>query len=325
MDPVIKLHYRLYNGHAALPSKFALEPNHSNLAAIDVNDVAPPYTVENLARFILERENVPDKSAKPMVYIDRKDAKPASADTIIDITEGPSIQPGMAIRIVLPGGQQRTNGHQGGQNTANGSMDSAPWTLTAHYTVSQDKVNGWRQSGKYLHEHTKEPVQYLPFTSGERFTTDGVLHRLDTPGWKDVWKVINITTAQVGYVEAYQYDSYFTRSITVGGVEKPLPWKPLWTLTAHYGVSQDKVNGWHQSGKYLHERTKDPVYYLPFASGDKLTTDGVAHRLDTAGWKDVWKVVNMATGQVGHVEAYEYDSYFTRTITAGGVEKPMPW
>ncbi|KAJ6571059.1 hypothetical protein B0H19DRAFT_1129068 [Mycena capillaripes] len=204
MDPIIYLYYRLYTPHGTVPSKFALEPNHPNLSAIDVNLLAPPYTVENIAQFIVEREYV-DKSAKAMVYIDRKDAKPAPDGTIIDIIEGPSKKSDMAIRIVLP-------------------ADSPLWTLTAHYSVTEDKVNGWHQSGKYLHEHTKEPVLYLPFAPGDKFTTDGVPHRLDTPGWKDVWKVTNITNGKVGYVEAYEYESRFTRTKSVGGVQKDVPW-----------------------------------------------------------------------------------------------------
>ncbi|KAJ7648403.1 hypothetical protein B0H17DRAFT_1215669 [Mycena rosella] len=207
MDPTIYLYYGLYTAHATVPSQFALDPNHSNLSAIDVNLLAPPYTVKNIAQFILEREHVPDECAGVMVYIDRKDPNPAPDGTIIDITEGPSTKAVMAIRIVLPA-----------------NSDSPLWTLTAHYYVTEDKVNGWHQSGKYLHEHTKEPILYLPFAPGDKFTTDGVAHRLETPGWKDVWKVTNVTNGKVGYVEAYEYDSHFTRTTSVGGVQRAMPW-----------------------------------------------------------------------------------------------------
>ncbi|KAJ7491745.1 hypothetical protein B0H11DRAFT_2277707 [Mycena galericulata] len=218
MDPTIYLYYRLYTAHAPVPSQFALEANDSNLSGIDVDLLAPPYTVENIAQFIVERERVPDKSARAMVYIDRKDAEPAPDGTIIDITEGQSTKPSMAIRIVLP-------------------ADSLLWTLTARYSVTEDKVNGWLQSGKYLHEHTKEPVLYLPFAPGDKFTTDGVAHRLDTPGWKDVWKVTNIANGEVGYVEAYEYDSRFTRTKSVGGVQKDMPCQP----TAPSGITKGEI------------------------------------------------------------------------------------
>ncbi|KAJ7242430.1 hypothetical protein C8J57DRAFT_1726298 [Mycena rebaudengoi] len=207
----VYLYYCLYTPHSTVPSQFALDPNHSNLSAIDANLVAPPYTVENITQYILERENSGRKAASTMVYIDHKDANPAPGGAIIDIM-GASTQPSRAIRIVFPGGP--------------GDRDSpAPiWTLTAHYTISEETVRCWLESGKYVHEHTRETVQYLPFSPGDTFTTDLVPYRLETPGWKDVWKVTKVANGKVGYVEAYEYDSRFTRTKNVGGAQKPVPW-----------------------------------------------------------------------------------------------------
>lgn len=101
-DPLRTVYYRLYTGNTLTASKFALQPNHPNLSAIDVNTIAPPFTVENIAAAIMEREHVLDNHGRSDVYIDHTDPKPASLDTIINIIEGPSTKPLYAIRIVLP-------------------------------------------------------------------------------------------------------------------------------------------------------------------------------------------------------------------------------
>ncbi|KAJ7930897.1 hypothetical protein B0H13DRAFT_2264026 [Mycena leptocephala] len=100
MDPVINLYYRLYKGQTPAPSKFPLQPSQSNVSVIDTNFIAPPYTVEKILRYILEREVVPN-DGKAEVYIDRKDVKPAPPGTILDI-EGPSTKSNAAIRVILP-------------------------------------------------------------------------------------------------------------------------------------------------------------------------------------------------------------------------------
>ncbi|KAJ7757287.1 hypothetical protein B0H14DRAFT_3598917 [Mycena olivaceomarginata] len=82
------------------PSKFPLQPSQSNASVIDTNFIAPPYTVENIVRYILEREGV-SNDGRAEVYIDRKDVKPALPGTILDI-EGPSTKSNAAIRVILP-------------------------------------------------------------------------------------------------------------------------------------------------------------------------------------------------------------------------------
>ncbi|KAJ6454399.1 hypothetical protein C8R45DRAFT_944654 [Mycena sanguinolenta] len=192
------VYYRLYTTHAPVASRFALDVNHSNLSAIDANLLTPPYTVANIARFILERENVHDKAGQVMVYIDHKDANPASGATIIDMIDSPSTK---AIKAIL---------------CLDLEIQLQLSLMFPTAAVSEEKVGGWHASGKYLHEHTKEPVVYLPFSPGDKLTTDLARHRLgesavftlnrlvETLGWKDVWKVANVANGKVGYVEAYE-------------------------------------------------------------------------------------------------------------------------
>ncbi|KAK6971781.1 hypothetical protein R3P38DRAFT_3241881 [Favolaschia claudopus] len=203
------IYYRLYTQTSPLPSLFPLSPLDptGNLSAIDINLLAPPYTVDNIVQYILQRETKTAMAASAQVYIDHKDANPASGGTIVDIM-GASTQPAKAIRVVLPGGE----------------APASIWTLTAHYSVGEAQAQGWMDSRKYLHEHTMELVQYVPFSPGDTFTTDLVPHRLDTPGYKDIWKVTKVSNGKVGYVEAYEYDSRFTRTKNVGGTQKPVPW-----------------------------------------------------------------------------------------------------
>ncbi|KAK7000231.1 hypothetical protein R3P38DRAFT_3616910 [Favolaschia claudopus] len=204
------LYYRLYTQTSPLPSLFPLSPLDptGNLSAIDINLIAPPYTVDNIVQYILQRENKDvGIAASAQVYIDHKDANPALGGTIVDIM-GASTQPAKAIRVVLPGGEA-----------------PAPiWTLTAQYTVTDVQTQRWIDSRKYLHEHTMEVVQYLTFSPGDTFTTDLVRHRLDTPGYISVWKVTKVSDGKVGYVESYEYDSRYTRTKNMGGTQKPVPW-----------------------------------------------------------------------------------------------------
>ncbi|KAK6974928.1 hypothetical protein R3P38DRAFT_3296202 [Favolaschia claudopus] len=184
-----------------------LDPT-GNLSAIDINLLAPPYTVDNIVQYILQRETKDvGIAASAQVYIDHKDANPALGGAIVDIM-GASTQPAKAIRVVLPGGEA-----------------PAPiWTLTAQYTVTDVQAQRWIDSRKYLHEHTMEVVQYLAFSPGDTFTTDLVRHRLDTPGYISVWKVTKVSDGKVGYVESYEYDSRYTRTKNMGGTQKPVPW-----------------------------------------------------------------------------------------------------
>lgn len=96
------MYYRLYRDNVAFPARVALQPNHSNLAFVDVNLISPPYTVANIVRYILEYEHIVDPRGRTVVYVDRRDANPAAPGTIIDIYGGPSLAPIDAIRIVLP-------------------------------------------------------------------------------------------------------------------------------------------------------------------------------------------------------------------------------
>ncbi|KAJ7503667.1 Cytolysin/lectin [Mycena galericulata] len=135
MDPVINLYYRLYKGQTPAPSKFPLQPSQSNVSVIDTNFIAPPYTVENILRYILEREGVPT-DGKVEVYIDRKDVKPAPPGTILDI-EGPSTKSNAAIRVILPAissGQTTTTPGKTtttpGQTNSGGQTNTTPGKTT---------------------------------------------------------------------------------------------------------------------------------------------------------------------------------------------------
>ncbi|KAJ6539818.1 hypothetical protein DFH09DRAFT_1323368 [Mycena vulgaris] len=108
MDPIVNLYYRLYDRDVTLASKHPLQPNHSNLSSIDIDYIPPSYTVKNITRFILEREAEVDAYATAELYIDRRDARPAAADMIIDIEQGASTKPLMALRIVLCPDSRRT-------------------------------------------------------------------------------------------------------------------------------------------------------------------------------------------------------------------------
>ncbi|KAJ7658272.1 hypothetical protein DFH06DRAFT_448477 [Mycena polygramma] len=101
MTHTLDLYYRLYDGNAPLASKRPLYSNHRNVSSIDGSDIPPPYTVENVTRFILEREAQPNAYPTAEVYVDRRDIRPAAAGTIIDIEQGPNTRPVDALRLVL--------------------------------------------------------------------------------------------------------------------------------------------------------------------------------------------------------------------------------
>ncbi|KAJ6467100.1 hypothetical protein C8R47DRAFT_33770 [Mycena vitilis] len=101
MTPTVELYYRLYDGNAPLASKHPLYSNHRNVSSIDGSDIPPPYTVENITRFILEREAQANAYPTAEVYVDRRDIRPAAAGTIIDIDQGANTQPVNALRLVL--------------------------------------------------------------------------------------------------------------------------------------------------------------------------------------------------------------------------------
>ncbi|KAJ7627961.1 Cytolysin/lectin [Mycena polygramma] len=135
MDPVINLYYRLYEGQAPTPSKFPLQPSQSNVSVVDTNSIAPPYTVENILGHILEREGVLN-NGKAEIYIDRKDVKPASPGTILDI-EGPTTKSNAAIRVILPAASPSQTTTTAGQTNTMGQTTTNPsQTNTAGQTTT---------------------------------------------------------------------------------------------------------------------------------------------------------------------------------------------
>ncbi|KAJ7725644.1 Cytolysin/lectin [Mycena maculata] len=196
MDPVINLYYRLYKGQTPAPSKFPLQPSQSNVSVIDTNFIAPPYTVQNILRYILEREGVPN-DGKAEVYIDRKDVKPAPPGTILDI-EGPSTKSNAAIRVILPAvspsqttttpGQTTTTPSQ----TSNTNSSSGPSSnVTGAYTITvrvfhtdPNKAVHWRvvEYGTGKGDDEWDPIPELPVLRTSSSGTSGSLRFVSSKG-----------------------------------------------------------------------------------------------------------------------------------------------
>ncbi|KAK6974927.1 hypothetical protein R3P38DRAFT_3238705 [Favolaschia claudopus] len=100
-NPIVNLYYRLYDGHLPLASKHPFQPNHTNLSSIDVNSIPPPYTVAKITQSILEREAEKQAYTSAELYLDRRDAKPAAGDVIVDVEKGDSTKPLTAVRLVV--------------------------------------------------------------------------------------------------------------------------------------------------------------------------------------------------------------------------------
>ncbi|KAJ7608922.1 hypothetical protein DFH06DRAFT_1247725 [Mycena polygramma] len=101
MTHTLDLYYRLYDANAPLASKHPLYSNHRNVSSIDGSDIPPPYRVENITRFILERESQVHAYPTAEMYVDRRDIRPAAAGMIIDIEQGPNTRHVNALRVVL--------------------------------------------------------------------------------------------------------------------------------------------------------------------------------------------------------------------------------
>ncbi|KAJ7366171.1 Cytolysin/lectin [Mycena albidolilacea] len=179
MDPVINLYYRLYKGQTPAPSKFPLQPSQSNASVIDTNFIAPPYTVENIVRYILEREGI-SNDGKAEVYIDRKDVKPAPPGTILDI-EGPSTKSNAAIRVILPAvSSSQTTTTPGQTTTTPGQTTTSPsqtstagqtTTTPGQTTTSPSQTSTAGQTTTTPGQTTTSPIQTN--TTGQTSTTPG--------------------------------------------------------------------------------------------------------------------------------------------------------